>query len=99
MILKKIRRELANAVHDYQGDSDDLWYIGEYGACSLADFLVGAYWHYTEWHAGQASQSYVALCAIGQVFSPGMSGPEDENPAYQALNEMAVKMFTESMAV
>ena len=41
---------LAVAVHEYEGDNDDMWYIGEYGACDLASFIVGAYWHYSDCH-------------------------------------------------
>ena len=69
------------------------WSIGEYGHCDLGAFIVGAYWHYTEWHAGQASESYAALCALGGIFSPGMShGPEPETAerdTYQLLADMA----------
>ena len=81
--------ELANSVHNYDGDNDDLWSIGEMGICDLSDFIIGAYWHYTEWHAGQWSKGYEALSALGQVFSPGMSDPEPDNEAYASLNDMA----------
>ena len=83
---------LTNAVHGFEGgdwDTDQLWAIGEHGCCSLPDFIVGAYWHYTEWHAGQSSQSYAALSALGTVFSPGMTCGESDNAAYIALNELA----------
>ena len=81
--------KLADVVDTYEGDYDDIWYIGEYGACTLSDFIVGAYWHYTEWHAGQWSKGYAALSALGQVFNPGMSMPEEDNPAYFWLETMA----------
>jgi len=80
---------LANAVHEYEGDYDAIWYIGEFGDCCLSDFIVGAYWHYTEWHAGQWSKGYAALSALGQVFSPNMEDVEADNDAYIALNAMA----------
>jgi len=80
---------LANAVDTYDGDYDDIWYIGEGGECCLSDFIEGAYWHYTEWHGGQWSKGYAALSALGQVFNPGMSGIEKENPAYFWLETMA----------
>ncbi len=80
---------LANAVHAFNGDSDELWSIGEFDACSLSDFIVGAYWHFTEWHAGMRSPSYAALCALGQVFNPGMTSVETDNETYRALNELA----------
>lgn len=81
--------KLSNAVHDYDDDTDNLWAIGEDGECGLPDLLVGAYWHYTEWHGGQWSKGYEALSAIGQVFDPGMTSPEPDNYAYQSLNDIA----------
>ena len=80
---------LSTAVHDYDGDTLDIWYIGEYGDCCLDDLIIGAYWHYTEYHAGQSSKSYAALCCLGQIFNPGMSSIEPDNFAYQQLNIMA----------
>jgi hypothetical protein len=73
-------------------DSDELWSIGECGSCSLPDLIEGAYWHYSEWCGGQWSPEYAAQCAIGRVFSPGMSSVENDNPAYMALNEMAAEI-------
>lgn len=81
--------KLANAVNDYDGDSTEMWLIGEFRTCCLDELIIGAYWHYTEWHAGQYSDSYMALCAIGRVFDPGMTWPETLNEAYLALNNMA----------
>ena len=85
--------DLANRVHEYSGDNDDWIYIGEHGYASISDMLTGAYWHLTEWHAGQYSPSYAAMCAIGQVFSPGMTNgcePESsELEVFNALNELA----------
>ena len=83
---------LANTLADTETD-ENVWYIGEFGACCLGDLIVGAYWHYTEWHSGQWSKGYEALSALGRVFSPGMTaGPEPESSefsAYQALEAMA----------
>ena len=84
--------KLANAVHDFDGDTDDLWAIGESGECSLSDFIVGAYWHYTDWHSGQDSKSYAALSALGQVFSPGTApGVEVDAPEYDAYRALQRK--------
>ena len=87
---------LARAVHylddgssNPDDDHDRLWCIGEGGECDLADFIVGAYWHYTEWHDGQYSPTYAALCSLGTVFQPGMSSVESDNEAYIALNSLA----------
>ena len=88
---------LARAIDNYDSDqyddeSDKLWAIGEYGACGLADLIVGAYWHYSEWHAGQWSKGYAALSALGRIFTPNMSSLDSDSPefeAYQALESMA----------
>lgn len=83
--------ELANTLMQTETD-ESVWYIGD-DTCSLDSLIVGAYWHYTEWHGGQSSPTYVALCALGQVYSPGMtSGPEPDSAeeyAYQMLGELA----------
>jgi hypothetical protein len=51
--------------------------------------LVGAYWALTEWHGGQWSVEYRALCTIGRIFKPGMTnGPEPdtgESVAYELI--------------
>ena len=80
--------KLANVLSDSDTD-ESTWYIGENGYFSLSGLIVGAYWHYTEWHGGQFSKGYAALSALGQVFQPGMEMPDDENIAYQLLNELA----------
>lgn len=88
---------LCELINDYCSANDDtesLWYIGEHTGAPLADFLPGAYWHYCQWHAGQARVSYQALCALGSIFSPGMSSPEDDGPeadTINALNDIAEK--------
>lgn len=80
---------LANTVHSYEGDTEQIWYIGEYSSCCLSDLITGAYWHFTDWHGGQDSKSYATLCALGQVFNPGMEVSEIDNMAYQMLNQLA----------
>lgn len=68
-----------------KGDDDEnKWSLGEFGECSLDSLLIGAYWALTEWHGGQASPEYAALCAIGSIFSPGMTCPpeSDDEPEY-----------------
>lgn len=40
-------------------------------------------------NGGQSSKGYAALSALGQVFQPNMEMPDDENLAYQLLNELA----------
>ena len=85
---------LANAVHELDHTDDDkesMWFsVGEHTECPLGDLITGAYWSLSEWHGGQASDTYAALCALGQVFSPGMSdGPEEyscEYRVYEMIN-------------
>jgi len=66
---------------------ESTWSIGR--DIPLGEVIVGAYWHYTKWHGGQASMTYAALCALGQIFDPGMSGPEKDNEVYRELGIMA----------
>lgn len=84
---------LARLVHDYPDDSSDLWAIGEFSSASLDSLIVGAYWHFSQWHNGQGSPEYRALSSLGQVFKPGCtSAPsrgENEYDVFQALDAMA----------
>lgn len=68
---------------------DDSWLSwGEFLECSAPDLIIGSYWALTEWHRGQGSAEYAARCALGDIFSPGMTaGPEpgsSEVDAYEA---------------
>ena len=74
-----------------KAEDETNWSLGECGECTLDSFLIGAYWSLTEWHGGQWSDEYAALCAIGSIFSPGMTSPpeSDEEPErwpYVAVN-------------
>lgn len=79
---------LSNAIAAFEGETESIWYIGECGDCTLDDLLFGAFWHYTEYHSGQGSKEYAALSALGYLVNSGMSCGDDENVAYQMLNEM-----------
>jgi len=85
--------KVVNMVANTETDEFTLTDIGEHNEACLADLIIGAFWHYIEWHGGQDSQGYVALSALGQVFSPGMAdGPEEEtgeHDAYEMLNQLA----------
>jgi hypothetical protein len=82
--------ELCDAIN---AEEETNWYLGECADCCLDDLLIGAYWSLTEWHAGQWSIEYRALCAIGSIFKPGMSGPPTEEDgggeriAYEMVGE------------
>lgn len=59
--------------------------LGEFTEAPLGDLIAGAYWALAEWHGGQFSDSYAALCSLGQVFSPGCAdGPEPETGEFAA---------------
>ena len=82
---------LANEISQTETD-ESVWTIGEFGYASLDSLIVGAYCHYSEWHGGQYSKSYVALCALGAIFTMGYGWMEEESPevdVYIALQDMA----------
>lgn len=80
---------LANVVSETETD-ENVWYLGEF-CCPLDSILVGAYWHLTEWHGGQWSDTYRALCAVGEIFQPGCtSGPEPESSETDVYEQLAV---------
>jgi hypothetical protein len=81
---------LGQALHKYELP-EGIWELGEFSEACLADLIAGAYWACGEWHGGQFSNIYAALCSLGQVFSPGMSNTPDseesEFTAYQLIGE------------
>ena len=77
-----------------RGSGYEIWDIGEGGECALAYFIIGAYWHYSEYHSGQSSKGYYALSLLGMVFDPNMTEMDNDSPefhAYQSLNELAAQ--------
>lgn len=84
---------LGKAVHGRELDESVWSCLGEFTEAPLGDLIVGAYWSLTENHGGQSSPSYAALCSLGRVFKPGMSGgPEDDSPEASAY-ELCSKWF------
>lgn len=83
--------KLANVTAETETD-ENVWYLGDFGY-SLYSILVGSYWHLTEWHGGQWSATYRAMCAVGVLFNPGCTnGPEPEScemDVYRDLETMA----------
>jgi len=74
--------ELCNAIN---AEEETDWYMGGGEEACLSDLIPGAFWAMTECHAGQSSDSYAALCALGSIFSPGMSStPTEDEPEYGA---------------
>ena len=67
------------------------WYIGECTDFTLDELIVGAYWSYSDCHAGQASDSYATLCKLGTIFSPNMSSLESENESVKFVYDQICK--------
>ena len=91
--------KLADTLADTETD-EGVWYLGESGVFTLSDFIVGAYWHFSEWHGGQWSKGYQALSSLTGIFNPGMTSIDseigDESPsviAYEMLNHEAEEYF------
>jgi len=87
--------KLAEVVHSSETD-EGTWEL-EANGIVLGSLLVGAYWHFSDYHNGQGSDGYRALSIIGQIYNPGCAkGPEPEtaeNDIYTQLESM-VKQWT-----
>jgi len=85
--IQEALRILCEKIEELE-DTENVWYLDD-----LTDILIGSFWHFTEWHGGQSSDTYLTLCFLGRIFSPGMScGPEDdsgEKMVYDNLETMA----------
>jgi len=82
---------LINALPD---DNDSWYYIGEGNESDLMNTVIGAFWHYSQWHSGQESTSYAALSALGSIYTPNMeSEPTDQDDdgfnAFEQLEQLA----------
>lgn len=80
--------ELCEVLNETDID-ESIWYIGEYTECTLDTLLVGAFWHFTEWHEGQDSLSYAVLSSLGSIYTPNYAALDKDNPSelgvYQCL--------------
>ena len=91
--LEQMTLDLCAAI---KAEKETDWNIGEFETFSLSDYIIGAFWAFSQWHAGQNSQSYAALCALGSIFTPGMcDGPEPESSEQTACEAVNV-WFEES---
>ena len=84
---------LGDLVCNVDDEDGDLWYIGEHLE-SLDTMIIGAYWHFTEWHAGQNSTSYEALSSLGGAYTPNCDMLDEDNYTYQLLNGLASKHYS-----
>lgn len=86
-----VTQSLTDLGNQVAATEDVEWALGEFGECMLGDLIVGAYWCLTEWHGGQSSKTYAAMCSLGRVFSPGVAnGPEPDTGeviAYDIISE------------
>lgn len=90
--LPQALEDLASEIHSTETD-EKLWSLGEFTEASLGDLIAGAYWALAEWHAGQWSPEYSALCALGKVFSPGISYPPTKYDPAESAYEMVGEWF------
>lgn len=85
--------KLADMLAETETEEFTFQEIGEYSEADLGALIVGAFWHYTEYHKGQDSKEYAALSSLGRIFSPGMEqGPEKgtgEYSVYEMLHQLA----------
>ena len=44
---------LADQIDSFEGEGEEIWYIGEGLEFGLTDFLVGAYWHFQNGMGGK----------------------------------------------
>ena len=62
--------KLATLVHEYDGDTDALWALGDC-EIGLSDLLIGAYAYYSEHYGSQWCDEYKALSALSAVVDGG----------------------------
>jgi hypothetical protein len=80
---------LIDLAHAIKAEEETDWSLGEFLECSLDSLIVGTYWSITEWHGGQFSPEYAALCALGSIYTPNMeSAPEssEDGPAWEGYD-------------
>ena len=74
-----------------KGEEETDWELGQFDSFDLASFIVAAYWCMSEWHSGQSSVEYQALCELGEIYKPNMSSGVEEDSAeeiaYEFINE------------
>jgi hypothetical protein len=87
---------LGQALHKYELPEGIWCSLGEFSEACLGDLVAGAYWACSEWHGGQFSDTYAALCSLGQVFSPNMSDAPDPEESEFTAYELIGKWFSES---
>ena len=88
---------LGQALHKYELPEGAWCSLGEFSEACLGDLVVGGYWACSEWHGGQFSDTYAALCSLGQVFSPGMSNAPDPEESEFTAYEQIGEWFTRSL--
>ncbi|KAE8546182.1 hypothetical protein [Marinobacter nauticus] len=82
--------KLADMLVETETDEFTFQEIGEHSEADLGALIIGAFWHYTEYHKGQDSKGYAALSSLGRIFSPGMEqGPEPDSSEYDAYRMLA----------
>lgn len=73
------------------------WNIGEFEQSALSDLIPGAYWALSEWHSGQSSLRYAALCQLGSIFQQGMtSAPTEDMCGEYCAYELVSKYYEQN---
>jgi len=83
--------KLAHLIHDYEGDTESIWYIGESGNACIPDLLVGSYWYTVDWQSADQIPLMAMQSAIGSVFNPGCTSLEPdtcESDVYDAWEQL-----------
>ena len=88
--------ELVNEIDNSTDENAEYLNEGEFNECCLGDLIIGAYWALNEWHGGQNSIEYAALCSLGTIYQPNRaSGPDRDGGDWTAY-EMICNYFEEN---
>jgi hypothetical protein len=74
--------------HEIHSSEDEIEWEKEESYISLSDLIVESYWFFSDYHGGQWSAEYRALCALGEIFDPGRSSPEKGEVYLNLKNKM-----------
>ena len=79
---------LCKAVNEYDGETESMWSIGEWGHACLGDMIVGAHWFGNHYTNGKSSKEYLLSCVTGAIYSPNCEIENEHDVTYDALKTM-----------
>ena len=89
--IKALTR-LSELVAEYEGESEDIWYLNETNTMATVDLLgVGAYWFCSEHHGGQWSDEYALLSTISNWYDPRYETLDENDGAFVVLEALRRK--------